>query len=215
MIFAYVHLVVRDTPGLLDDNPSSFSIVRERGFAETFQYIKSFWLVVMFLWLVRSTWQFGYVAWALTFAYIGLDDLLQIHEEVGYRLSVRFQFSETLGLRSRDVGELAVFAVAGIVLAALLVIAYAFGNTGFRATTRRLLGFVAVFAFLGIFVDALHILFLDTGAGWLFGLVEDGGELIVLSLICWYVLVVLMRSLNWREDPELATPRRTTGRHTR
>lgn len=187
LIFMVMHLVVWDTPGLLDNIPSDFSIVMERGFAETFQYIKTYWLVLMFLWLAMKTREAGYVAWAVAFLYIGLDDLLEIHEEVGYSISVRYAYPELLGQRPRDLGELTVFAVVATALFCLLAIAYFTGSDRFKHTSRTLIRLVALFALFGIVVDALHIVFLERSAGAFFGLIEDGGESLVLSVIAWHL----------------------------
>jgi hypothetical protein len=191
LIFMYLHLVVWQTPGLLDSVQSDFSIVTERGFAETFQYFKAWWLVVMFVWLARATREYWYLAWATVFLYIGLDDLLEIHEETGNSLALRYGFQETLGLRPRDIGELAIFAAVGLALLALVGVAYLRGSDRFRRHSERVFVLVALLAALGIGVDALHILFLHTWAGAMFGLIEDGGELIVLSVACWYVFVLV------------------------
>lgn len=187
VIFMVMHLVVWDTPGLLDYIPSDYSIVKERGFAETFQYLKAYWLVTMFLWLVIKTQERGYLAWAVVFLYLGLDDLLEIHEETGNTIAIRYDYPELFGQRPRDLGELTVFAVAGTLALSIIAIAYFTSSDRFKLRSRTLFKLMALMALFGIVVDALHIIFLHRGAGALFGLIEDGGELIVLSMIAWYV----------------------------
>lgn len=213
VIFMVMHLVVWNTPGLLDYIPSPYSIVKERSFAEVFQYLKAYWLVIMFLWLVVRLKEPGYLAWAVMFLYLGLDDLLQIHEERGNDLAIRYSLPEVLGQRSRDLGELLVFAIVGTVLLTLLGIAYLTGSQRFREHTRNLIPLVAILAFAGIVVDALHIIFLYRSAGAIFGLIEDGGEMIALSLIVWYVWLLVTESDSAAGQGDKAPER--PGRHTR
>lgn len=215
VIFMVMHLVVWDTPGLLDEIQSDFSIVKERGFAETFQYIKAFWLVLMFVWLAVKGREPGFLAWALGFLYLGVDDLMEIHEEFGNSLALRYGFPEILGQRPRDVGEVTVLAIAGLILLALVGIAYLMGSERFRQASRSLLGLVAVFAVFGMGFDALHIVFLHRSPGALFGLIEDGGELIVLSLIVWFVWRLATTPQALDDQPGELAPVAVPARHRR
>jgi hypothetical protein len=47
---------------------------------------------------------------------------------------------------------------------------------------------VAAYVFFGAVLDQVHVLFLDSWFGDVLGTVEDGGELVVLSVSVTYVL---------------------------
>ena len=61
---------------------------------------------------------------------------------------------------------------------------------GLRA---RDFGEIAVSAFFGIFVDMLHVALPDVPG---LAVLEDGGEMVVMSLIVWYVF-----NLEWARSP--------------
>ena len=54
----------------------TYSLVQERGLGEVFQYVKAFWLVVIFIWVAAATRHAPYLSWAVVFCYLGLDDLM-------------------------------------------------------------------------------------------------------------------------------------------
>jgi hypothetical protein len=60
-----------------------FLIGRERGFAESFQYLKEGWIVLMLLFLTLKHPNLLYPAWCLLFAYVLADDFFGIHERLG------------------------------------------------------------------------------------------------------------------------------------
>lgn len=209
MLLIIAHILFLTTATVYDDN---YSILMGRGFGETFQYFKAYWVALMFGWLVLVTREASYLAWAAVFTYFGLDDLLELHEEVGLDLAIRYDFPAILGQRSDDLGEWTVFAVAGAVLLTVLAFAYYRGSTSFRERSWSMLRFSALLAFFGIVVDAIHILFLETVADDPLGIIEDGGEMIVLSVVCWYVFRLLVAEsqtdLRVEEHGVSATARR-------
>lgn len=209
------HILFLTTSFVQDIN---YSILTERGFGETFQYLKSFWLVLLFGWLVLLTREKGYLAWAAVFGYLGLDDLQEIHEEIGNDLAVRYEFTEFLGQRPRDLGEMIIFGVAGAVLLSLLAIAYWRGSETFRRRSKTLVKLSALLVFFGIGVDAVHILFLESAGDDPLGAIEDGGEMIALSVVCWYTFRLLVPQVNPARSAEngrvykKAAQRRSTNR---
>lgn len=196
----------------------NYSLVQERGFGETFQYFKAFWLLLMFAWLAIIARQFSYLSWAAVFGYLGLDDLMEIHEEFGNDIAMRYEISSVLGQRPRDIGEIIVFALAGAALLLLLAIAWYLGSETFRERSKTLLKLSAVLAFFGIGMDAVHILFLDTALDEPFAIIEDGGEMIVLSVIVWFVLGMLWSDIepggaSDEEEPPVYRSKRRKPRH--
>lgn len=165
---------------------AEFHIGHDRGYAERFQYVKEASLVLLFLSLAFVSGSRGYVVWALVFGYLLVDDMLQIHETLGELAATSLELSAIAGLRPEDIGQLIVSAVAGIVLLSPLLLYYAKDKGDFRIDTRCLLLLILALAFFGVLLDAVHIV-VDTD--WLdavLAIVEDGGEMIVMSAMLAY-----------------------------
>ena len=189
-LFVVIHIFYVTLP-FVDDN--RFRISEDRGLAEAFQYVKAYWAGLLFAWLAWRTREWWYLVWSALFAYLGADDALKIHEDVGVALSDRLGYPDLLGLRGQDFGELTIFALAGAFFLPLLLLAYLRGSDPLRRATRRLVVLIALFAGFGIVVDALSVVFLDSSAHELFAVTEDGGEMAVLSIILWYVFRLVFR----------------------
>ena len=100
-------------------------------------------------------------------------------------------FAPPFNLRPQDIGKLTVSAVAGGILLPLLVWAYRTGSSSFRKAAEDLLLLVLAFVFFGVFVDLAHqAVKLNWAVDFAVGLLEDGGEMVVMSVIVWYVFLL-------------------------
>jgi hypothetical protein len=180
------------TTGVLGD--ALFSLEKDRGYPEHFQYMKVLSIVIMLLLVTFRTKMIGYGVWSLLFFYLLLDDALQIHEAFGVYLASSFEFAPAIGLRAVDFGELAVSGIAAIVFLVSLAFIYVSETGGFRMASRHLLLLLFALAFFGIFVDMLHVA-VDMGwrVTWLLGVIEDGGEMVAISLMASYVFLLNAR----------------------
>jgi hypothetical protein len=134
----------------------------------------------------------------LLFGYVLLDDSWQLHERLGRWLATRLTFPSMFGLRPIDLGELTVLAVAGSSLVLMISIAYFLSSEQAKQIGRRLAVMLGLFIVFGVVVDAIHSMTLGhTGAG-IAGLLEDGGEMFVMSIICGYVFTLLQSSEQTR-----------------
>jgi len=190
LVYIAVHLVWTQTT-LLDSPLAALDV--DRGYSEFFQYMKLLWTSVLLVCLCLRARESGYLAWALLFAYLLVDDSFSVHEKVGEMLAHRLAFEGALRLRAVDFGELLVSATAGAVLAVGLAWAYLRGAAEFRQSSRHLLVLLLVLVFFGVVVDMVHIA-LDP-VDWLdksFVILEDGGELVAMSFITWYAFLLLV-----------------------
>lgn len=192
LAYIVLHLLLRLTPLL--DNPL-LALTRDRGYPEFYQYVKVFWIILLLVMTGVTTRTAGYAAWVLLFVYLLLDDALQLHENLGVQLAASFGFVPLVGLRTQDLGELAVSAVSGTLLLGLISGSYLRGADPFRQASRRLLLLVLVVVFFGVFVDMLHMM-LNTGPTMdlVFEVIEDGGELVAMSVVAWYVFLLTIRN---------------------
>lgn len=174
-----------------------FGIDTDGGYPEIYQYLKFFWLAFLLTRLATERREKSYLAWALLFTYLLLDDSLEIHESVGSLVAANLNFAPPFGLRLQDLGELAVSAISGIILLPLLVLAYKNGSAIFRRFSEDMAILFAILLVFGVGGDMLHsAIKLGREVGFILGTLEDGGEMLAVSLILWYVFLTEVRSGN-------------------
>lgn len=196
VVLIFLHILYVYT-GVIS-NPS-FSIEEERGYAEIFQYFKEYWLALLLCFLAVRGRSLLYLSWSLLFFYLLLDDALQIHEKLGYAISYKLKFSAGFNLRTEDFGELAVSALVGLFFLIFIATAYRFSDRLSKEISRYLIMMLFTLALFGIAVDMVHAAVRSPSLHTLLGLVEDGGELVVMSVITCFVFSLPER-LQLRTD---------------
>lgn len=167
-------------------NPQ-FLITKDGGFGETFQYVKEGWLALMLLFLFVIAAEVVYAGWSLLFAYLLIDDLFQVHERLGWEISGYAGFLPRFGLRGDDFGELIVTAFFASILFGVIGLACYRSDQDARTFSRSMLLLLVALAIFGVVFDMVHMMM--KGPFWEFGLgvVEDGGEMVVMSVIVRFV----------------------------
>lgn len=185
LAFIVIHLVYVHADIL--SNPS-FSLDQERGYSEIFQYIKEYWIALLLGALAVKHRSALYLGWSLLFFYLLLDDSLTIHEILGAIISEKLGLQAVFNLRALDFGELIVSACVGLFFLFFLAISYRFASRIPRETSKSLIIMFLVLAVFGIAVDMLHSM-LRFSLFWepLLAMLEDGGEMVVMSVIAWFV----------------------------
>ena len=174
-----------------------FSLVQDLGLAESFQYAKEFWIALLCAWLVLRKRQPAYLGWSLLFVYLLLDDMLTIHELLGNWLVGLLNLDPTANLISRfriqDIGELAVSGIFGLLFFSLIAAAYYRGTQETRTNFRYLLGMLMVLVGFGVVLDVADRLLDIKILIDLAVMIEDGGEMLAMSFICWFAFVLARR----------------------
>ena len=174
-----------------------FSLEVDRSFSEVFQYIKEYWIALIFCWLSIYKSAPSYLVWSLLFGYFLLDDAFMLHERLGRIVANHWQYHAMLRLRAKDFGELTVSALVGMAFLPALVGAYYWGTAEFRRVSQRLMIMLLVLVFFGVVLDMVHIMLPSESILYqLLGAADDGGEMVVMSVICWYTLDFLTRDRN-------------------
>lgn len=194
-LFMILHVMNRITPF---NTPLLFRVDIDGSYSEFYQYIKFFWLIILFAYLLLSTQYKGYVSWLLIFVYFLLDDALQIHERLGLVVGQSIDLNLPFALRVRDVGELVVFGLFGMLLMIILGWAYFRGPQIFRKVSNDLLILLGAFVSFAVIFDLL-LAAVDLGqtTNAIIALLEDGGEMLVTSLFLWYVFLLCL----WKGKP--------------
>ncbi len=167
---------------------SNLSVEKDGGYPEIFQYVKEVIIIVTFLLLFIRTHSAMYFSWVLVFSYLLLDDSLKLHERFGSLLSVYFDLTPLIGLRAQDFGELIASVIFGIILLIFVAVGYYLSNPIRRKISRNILFMLFGLAFFGVLVDMIHVVLKFSFVQRIVGTLEDGGEMLIMSIIVWYVL---------------------------
>ena len=190
LVFISLHIALR-LANRLEAWPM-FSIYRDGGYPEVFQYVKEAGIAVALVAVAFRAREYRYLAWSALFFFLLLDDSLGIHELIGGQLVAAWQLSSHLGIRGQDFGELAAEALTGGLLLAALAFCYWRGSARFRKVSRQLFSLLMIVIFFGVFVDSLHFLYeINWKMGLLMVVIEDGGEMVGMSLAVWYAIRLL------------------------
>ncbi|MDY6948808.1 MAG: hypothetical protein SXG53_24195, partial [Pseudomonadota bacterium] len=156
-----------------------------------------------------------YLGWAVVFAFLLLDDAFQFHENFGHWLGSQYSLPVAFGLRSEDIGELLFASLIGGATVLLIGFGYWRGDADARIVARDIALLVIVLAALGVGVDMLHVItyFKAPLLGQVLLIVEDGGEMLVVSAIAAYTFNILVHqgrvSVNlWACVRSLISPER-------
>lgn len=168
-----------------------YSIESELGYGDFYQSIKAGWAGLIFLWIAVDRRIWPYLVWGLFFGYMAIDDFLAVHETLGAAIANAWQLPVVYGLREVDIGELFVHTGVGLLLFPLFLWSYSAGDRQFRRDSKILAGLIIILAFFGAIVDTLHSFFGDTSLEKPVGMIEDAGELFVLSLMLWVASLIL------------------------
>ncbi len=184
-----VFMILEVTIGIFYPNTEFCNITGICAYMDSYHLTKMFWIIILLFYVLIITRYYGYAAWALMFTCFFIDDAFWLHQKIGDRIATLFT---GYGLPPRFY-ELAVLAVAGLVLLALVILFYLRGPSTFRKISVDMFLFLAALVFFGIIVDIAEAIGL--GHSLITGLefVEDGGELVVYSLILWYIFLLALR----------------------
>ena len=199
LAFVLIHTIHVWTPWL---GNKKYSIEADHGLAEVYQYIKLVWMVACLATAFLQTRIKVFISWTILFAFLLLDDAAQIHESVGFWLGQRFGLPAIAGLRPDDFGEILFAAfIGGLTIG---VVAYTLwrGEPRARQVSRDILCLLCVLAFFAVGVDTLHVIayFSSSPLSPVLAMIEDGGEMIVISVLTCYTFDIVSNAGQIRID---------------
>lgn len=160
----------------------------DRGYGEFFQYVMTLWTVLLLAALGFRRRASVFFAWALAASYLGMDDALSLHERAGFAFAA---WAPHWGGAAVHVGELLWLGAVGLVLFSAVAVTHLRASRDDRAVSGVLVLLFAVLTFFGVAIDAIHhLLFPDPIFDVLGTTIEDGGEILVMSVICSFVFAV-------------------------
>ncbi|WKK67190.1 hypothetical protein [Lutimonas zeaxanthinifaciens] len=135
--------------------------------------------------------------WLFLFGLLLIDDALGLHEHIGNYVANKFSYEGAIRLRPQDLGELTYILLAGSIILVFLVFSFKMGNRNFKFTSLDITILLGIFLFFAIGIDTLGPMIEHNNYTYLFVVVlEEGGEMISLSLITWYFHNLALKPKN-------------------
>jgi hypothetical protein len=197
LVFIALHVGHESTPAL---RGAHYSLETDGGLAEFYQYMKQFWLTLCLFAAYIQRREIPFLCWSGLFGFLLVDDVVQFHERVGYYLGQKLALPAVLGLRPDDFGELIVAAVVGGgLLLALAVTQLRHRGPSWRAS-RDLLILTCALGACGVLLDLFHVIvyFRLPGLATFVALLEDGGEMLIVSALTAYAFNIVLHGGNTR-----------------
>jgi hypothetical protein len=163
-----------------------------------FQYLKYLGICLALGRLFVTTRLRVMLGWVAVFAFLLLDDIGRMHERFGLAFAAATNLPAIGSLRARDLGELVFALLAGLVVLPLVVFGWLRGARPARAISTDLALLLVALAGCGVGADFVHRLLSVTSMDAIAGLVEDGGEMFVLSIACAYTSQWLTGQVRFR-----------------
>jgi hypothetical protein len=191
MFFLFFHILhVAPDEWLPYFSNDSFAVTEDLSMAEGFQYIKEFWIVLLLGFLALRRHKRELIGWSLLYGYFLFDDMLGLHERLGNFIAGlignRLDAILFASLELDDIGEAIGILSLGLVFALILIPIYLRLKPDARPVYRTLTWLLAALLFFGLGLDLFDRFFDSRLIHEALKLAEDGGEMLVMSVTCWY-----------------------------
>lgn len=173
-----------------------FAVTRDRNIPEFYQYAKEIIIVGMLIILFFRYKQKVFLFLSFLFGFLFIDDAFQTHEAGGRLFAHVMSSQRFLGLRSNDFGEVIIWSFFAIIFLLCLLSPYCKTILFYQRIVIAYMKWLVLLTFFAGGVDMAHTLFHKISWNQLLGVVEDGGEMIVMSFITWYTYCILKKDIG-------------------
>jgi len=187
IVFIGLNVLYELIPAVSDP---SLQITLDRGYAEVFQYVKTFWIAGILATMAFRTRSLLYGVWVGLFTYLLLDDSLRIHEN----WSKASYFPSLFGINSHASGEFIISTSIGLFFLFLIAVTYRSGDFLARSSSRILTIMLLLLGFVGVFIDTFHSVVQVGLLDPVLTTLEDGGEMVLMSVMLSFVFLLPKRS---------------------
>ena len=174
-----------------------WSINIDRYIPEIFQYTKEIFLASIFILFYIKTKQRIYIWSSAAFSYLLLDDSFLLHETGGKFLINNFYFFSKIAdfahSKSQDIGEASFLAIIGLMFFVIFIWAFLKSDKVSRKNSLTIFVLIFFAAFFGIVVDFVHAMFKGSCMTDFFVVLEEMGEMVVISYICFFSSKIFLR----------------------
>ncbi|WP_165750053.1 hypothetical protein [Cellulophaga sp. Z1A5H] len=195
VVFIIGHLVIVT---LFNSEPSTLLLdAKGLGYPELFQYLKYSTVIAFSTYIVFAKKRYSYVPFIGLFVVLLLDDVFQIHSKASYFFAYRLKLHAVFGFKAVMYGQLLYVALLGSIGSIFFMLFYRHGSCSTKKTYIDIFVLFVLFLFFGVGIDIVHQLFLNTPKiGALLTVLEEGGEMISLSLLVWYFSFLVFNTDN-------------------
>lgn len=195
--------VIAEWQGRIGAGEARFSIEAEGGASELYEGVKAGICVWALAMASRQVGQPVYAALAAAFALALADNALALHENWGEAVAPLLPVGASA---AQAIGELSFFLVAGLLILAALWVGFGRSAPGHRWLGAPFVGLLMALGGFAVVVDLVHAAVAGQRRAFdrFFGPVEDGGEMVVLSLAC-ALAIALVATLRDARGEEAAS----------
>jgi hypothetical protein len=162
----------------------------DRGYPEFYNYLKYIWIITLLTIFSVKNKSYFFVPFILLYTYFLLDDSFTIHELSGIYFRDNYSFQIPI-LGRQEFGELIPSIIAFSVFIVLFLLLIKYSKSEFKYISLSVFILIGLLVFFGIVVDALNESQYGQIINYFFTLAEDGGELITVSLTCWWFFLLV------------------------
>lgn len=179
----------------------------DHSLSEFYQYGKYIAAMALLIAIWRASRRLRFAAWLPAFLYLLIDDSMRVHEIVGQGMGPAFGTTELLGVRVGHYGEALVAIGFAFIVAVPVVFAWLGADSDFRWLTTRLALLFVLLGIVGVGLDFLQSAawghFEETApmVPFLLVVLEDGGELVVTSLMVGLLVEYLRGRTSVQQTP--------------
>lgn len=196
VVYKLIDLLIPSYEGILLDE--RFNLLLDRSFGEQFGYLEEATVALLLATLFARTRRPTFLAWTVVFAAIVADDSLMLHETSGGWLADTLALPARFGLRAQDFGELLFVAMMATPLLLIVALAWWYADPEGRRLGRDLGLIVAALAIFAVVLDMVDRILPWQDLWEAAALLEDGGEMVVVSVACWYVVRLFLDHMHDR-----------------
>jgi hypothetical protein len=161
-----------------------FSLASNTGFAQAFNSAQTLLLIALLLGLARRTREMLYLALAVVFFLVLLDDALAINQLLGSPLVRALGLVDHPRLLAQSLAEMLVYGALAVLVLALLGLGWLHASPAQRRAGAAFVLLLALLAFFATVMDLVHLAFIKSfrGSRLVLELLEEGGEMATLSI---------------------------------
>ncbi|MFS4416949.1 hypothetical protein [Maribacter sp. 2307ULW6-5] len=163
------------------------------GLAEGFQYLKYLGILCLLAYLIGLKKQHAYLPLFFLFAFLFADDVSQLHNRASWVFVHRLQLQPLAGVHAQPLGKIFYTATIASLFMGVSGRYYLKASSELRRAFRDILVLLAGFLFFGVGLDVFQTFFVGRPRiGFWLTLTEEGGEMLVLSLLLWYLYCLFL-----------------------
>ncbi len=169
---------------------NDFLVYNDGGYAEKFQYLKFIGIVMISFLIAIKRKSVPFLIFTIIPIYLFWDDSRLLHENFGYKIALIIHKGSPSDILIKNfkfihIGEFFYMALVGFTLLMIYLLCLRLSDNKEKSLFQKILKLLLVYGFFAIILDFL-IPFSTGSLNVLLSILEDGGEMIPISIICSY-----------------------------